>query len=103
MATTCFERAGDIFREKWSRASGLRTSAERVLQSNNEMSRRLLIEAAEIYEDIGKVELEADCYILLKDFEKAGSYLQHAFSSTISLTIETYNIYCFFSFRSLLC
>ncbi|ONK71074.1 uncharacterized protein A4U43_C04F4450 [Asparagus officinalis] len=72
MATMCFEHAGDTFREKWYRASSLRASAEHIINSDNKNGRHLLIEAAEIYESIGKVELEASCYIELKDFQKAG-------------------------------
>ncbi|KAF6160731.1 hypothetical protein GIB67_035932 [Kingdonia uniflora] len=77
MATMCFERAGDMFKEKWAKAAGLRASADRLRGSNSEMSHIALKEAAEIYETIGKAEIAAKCLIELKEFERAGKlYLE---------------------------
>ncbi|KAI3933244.1 hypothetical protein MKW92_003652 [Papaver armeniacum] len=73
MATMCFERAGDLKREKWAKASGLRAAADRLQGSNSELARVALIEAAEIYESISKNELAAECFIELKEFKRAGA------------------------------
>ncbi|KAI3941858.1 hypothetical protein MKW92_001566 [Papaver armeniacum] len=73
MATMCFERAGDLKREKWAKASGLRAAADRLQGSNSELARVALIEAAEIYESISKNELAAECFIELKEFKRAGT------------------------------
>ncbi|KAK8951177.1 hypothetical protein KSP39_PZI004917 [Platanthera zijinensis] len=72
MATMCFERAGDIYREKWARAAGLVSSADSILSSKPEMAKAVLSKAADIYESIGKPESAATCYIKLKDFNSAG-------------------------------
>ncbi|KAL5700835.1 hypothetical protein ACHQM5_026239 [Ranunculus cassubicifolius] len=72
MATLCFERAGDSYREKWARAAGLRTTADRLQGSNFERARAALIQAAEIYESINKADSAAKCFIELKEFQKAG-------------------------------
>ncbi|KAF5201090.1 Tpr and ankyrin repeat-containing protein [Thalictrum thalictroides] len=77
MATMCFERAADSYREKWSRAAGLRASADRIQGSNSEQARVALKNAAEIYESISKADLAAKCYIELKQFKRAGKlYLE---------------------------
>ncbi|KAI3972839.1 hypothetical protein MKX01_019497 [Papaver californicum] len=73
MATMCFERAGDLKREKWAKASGLRAAADRLQGSNSELARIALMEAAEIYESISKNELAAECFIELKEFKRAGA------------------------------
>ncbi|OVA06987.1 UvrD-like Helicase [Macleaya cordata] len=72
MATMCFERAGDSYREKWAKASGLRAAANRMHGSNSELAWVALIEAAEIYETIGKAESAAKCFFELKEFKRAG-------------------------------
>ncbi|KAI3844636.1 hypothetical protein MKX03_026738 [Papaver bracteatum] len=72
MAEMCFERAQDSYREKWAKAAGLRASADRVRGSDSELARTSLLEAAEIYDTIGKAELAARCYIDLKEFKRAG-------------------------------
>ncbi|KAI3939781.1 hypothetical protein MKW92_012567 [Papaver armeniacum] len=72
MAEMCFERAQDSYREKWAKAAGLRASANRMRGSDSELARTSLLEAAEIYDTIGKAELAARCYIDLKEFKRAG-------------------------------
>ncbi|KAL6651319.1 hypothetical protein ACP70R_010244 [Stipagrostis hirtigluma subsp. patula] len=72
MATMCFEKAGDAYREKWSRAAGLLATAERVISTNLEMGQASLQKASEIYESIGMHEKAATCYIKLGDYERAG-------------------------------
>ncbi|XP_010246017.1 PREDICTED: uncharacterized protein LOC104589402 [Nelumbo nucifera] len=72
MATMCFERAGDAYREKWAKAAGLRAAADRMRGSNPEMARIVLMEAAEIFQNIGRAEYAAKCFIELKEFQRAG-------------------------------
>ncbi|KAI3888827.1 hypothetical protein MKW92_003170 [Papaver armeniacum] len=72
MATMCFERAGDSYKEKWAKAAGLRAAANRMGGLNSELARVPLTEAAEIFETIGKFEIAAKCFIQLKEFERAG-------------------------------
>ncbi|RZC43878.1 hypothetical protein C5167_036821 [Papaver somniferum] len=73
MATMCFEKAGDLFLEKFAKASGLRAAGVHMLGSNTELARVALVEAAEIYESIGKADFAAKCFMELKDFKRAGT------------------------------
>ncbi|CAM0876418.1 unnamed protein product [Alopecurus aequalis] len=77
MATMCFEKAGDAHREKWARAAGLVSTADRVISSNLELGKASLQTASEIYESIGMHEKAAACYIKLGDSKRAGMvYMQ---------------------------
>ncbi|KAL3582369.1 hypothetical protein D5086_016701 [Populus alba] len=77
MATMCFERAGDEHGEKLSKASGLRAAADRMHSSNPEMASVARWQAAEIFESIGKAEYAAECFYMLKEYDRAGRiYLQ---------------------------
>ena len=53
MATMCFEKAGDAYREKWARAAGLVATADRVKATNLEKANASLQTASEIYEYTG--------------------------------------------------
>ncbi|KAI3876117.1 hypothetical protein MKX03_005819, partial [Papaver bracteatum] len=66
MATMCFERAGDSFLEKLAKAAGVH-----MLSSDTELARVALVEAAEIYESIGKADFAAKYSMELKDFKRA--------------------------------
>uniref|UniRef100_A0A0D9W8Y6 UvrD-like helicase ATP-binding domain-containing protein n=1 Tax=Leersia perrieri TaxID=77586 RepID=A0A0D9W8Y6_9ORYZ len=72
MATMCFEKAGDAYREKLARAAGLLATADRVISTNLEMGQSSLQKASEIFESIGKHEKAATCYMKLGDYKKAG-------------------------------
>ncbi|KHN25944.1 TPR and ankyrin repeat-containing protein 1 [Glycine soja] len=77
MATMCFERAGDSYWERKSKASGLRANANRLRDLNPEDSNAMLREAAEIFEGIGMAESAAQCFSDLGDYERAGKlYLE---------------------------
>jgi hypothetical protein len=80
MATMCFEKAGDPYREKWARASGLLATADRVISTNLEMGQANLQKASEIYESIGMDEKAATCYIKLGDYKRAGVINFHYYS-----------------------
>ncbi|KAJ6318513.1 hypothetical protein OIU76_013959 [Salix suchowensis] len=77
MATMCFERAGDERGEKLSKAAGLKAAADRMHSSNPEMASVARRQAAEIFESIGKAEYAAECFYMLKEYDRAGRlYLQ---------------------------
>ncbi|KAM3753439.1 hypothetical protein ACB098_03G094400 [Castanea mollissima] len=71
-ATMCFERAGDIYWERRSKAAGLRADADHMRSSNPEEANVKLRQAAEIFEDIGKADSAAQCFSDLGEFERAG-------------------------------
>lgn len=75
MATMCFERAGDSYWERKSKASSLRANANRLRDLNPEDSNAMLREAAEIFEGIGMAESVAQCFSDLGDYERAGMNL----------------------------
>uniref|UniRef100_A0A453CUI5 UvrD-like helicase ATP-binding domain-containing protein n=1 Tax=Aegilops tauschii subsp. strangulata TaxID=200361 RepID=A0A453CUI5_AEGTS len=84
MATMCFEKAGDAYREKWARAAGLVAIAERATSSNLENGKAPMQKASEIYESIGMHEKAATCYIKLGDYKKAGMlYMQKCGASRL--------------------
>ncbi|KAM0913088.1 hypothetical protein ACQ4PT_012383 [Festuca glaucescens] len=84
MATMCFEKAGDAYREKWARAAGLLATAERAITTNPEKGNASLQTASEIYESIGMHEKAAICYIKLRDFKRAGMvYMQKCGASKL--------------------
>ncbi|OMO60733.1 hypothetical protein CCACVL1_23909 [Corchorus capsularis] len=72
MATMCFERAHDIYGEKLAKAFGLRAEADRLDGLNPERASTARRQAAEIFYSIGKAEHAADCFYMLKEYEKAG-------------------------------
>uniref|UniRef100_A0ACD5V376 Uncharacterized protein n=1 Tax=Avena sativa TaxID=4498 RepID=A0ACD5V376_AVESA len=84
MATMCFEKAGDAYREKWARAAGLVASADRAMATNLEKGNASFLTASEIYESIGMHEKAAACYIKLHDFKRAGMvYMQKCGASRL--------------------
>ncbi|TXG56677.1 hypothetical protein EZV62_017990 [Acer yangbiense] len=72
MATMCFERAGDTYWERRSKAASLKAAADRERNSNPEEANIILREAAEIFEAIGKADTAARCFSDLGDYERAG-------------------------------
>ncbi|RZC50524.1 hypothetical protein C5167_018951 [Papaver somniferum] len=82
MAALCFQRSGDSFKEKWAKAAGLRASADRMRGLNFESARVALLEAASIYEDIGKFELSANCLTQSKKYKRAGMLYLEKFEET---------------------
>ncbi|MCL7036552.1 hypothetical protein MKW94_024946 [Papaver nudicaule] len=93
MATMCFERAGDSSMEKLAKASGLRAAGVHMLDSNIELARVALVEAAEIYESIGKADLAAKCFMELKDFKRAGMiYLENCGESRLEDAADCFSL-----------
>lgn len=70
----CFERAGDQYGEKLSKAAGLKASADRMHGSNPEMASVARRQAAEIFESIGKAEYAAECFYMLREYDRAGTF-----------------------------
>jgi hypothetical protein len=83
MATVCFEKAGDTYREKLARAAGLLATADRVISTNLEMGQASLQNASDIYESIGMYDKVATCYIKLGDYEAAGVWTLCNFPAVI--------------------
>nr|GMC93262.1 uncharacterized protein LOC109161799 isoform X4 [Ipomoea batatas]GME13599.1 uncharacterized protein LOC109161799 isoform X4 [Ipomoea batatas] len=73
MAIMCFERAGERNWEKRAKATSLRDAADRMRDSNPNVSCTYLREAAEIFESIGRFESAAECFCDLKEYERAGT------------------------------
>lgn len=74
MATMCFERAGDTYWKRRSKAAGLRSKAESMRHSNPEAANVILREAADIFEAIGKADYAALCFIDMEEYERAGMH-----------------------------
>ncbi|XVF02939.1 hypothetical protein REPUB_Repub04eG0217800 [Reevesia pubescens] len=91
MATICFERAHDTYGEKLAKAYGLRAEADRLHGLNPEMASTARRQAAEIFDSIGKAELAADCFFMLKEYEKAGKiYLEKCGESALERAAECF-------------
>ncbi|OMO72635.1 hypothetical protein COLO4_27518 [Corchorus olitorius] len=77
MATGCFERAHCTYGEELSKALGLRANVDRLRGLNPERASSDWKQAAKIFYSIGKAEEAADCFYMLKKYEKAGQiYLE---------------------------
>lgn len=73
MATMCFEKAGDEYGEKLAKAAGLKATADRMHASNLETTSIACRQAAEIFKSVGKDEYVAECFYMLKEYERAGT------------------------------
>jgi hypothetical protein len=80
----CFERAGDTYWERRSKAYALRVTADRTRHSNPKAANEILREAAEIFEEIGMADSAAQCFSDLGEYERAGAHLILRHWSTIS-------------------
>ncbi|GMI87573.1 hypothetical protein HRI_002426600, partial [Hibiscus trionum] len=91
MATICFERANDTYGEKLAKALGLRENADRLHGSNPEMASIARKQAAEIFDSIGKAEHAAECFYMLKEYERAGQiYLEKCGESALERAAECF-------------
>ncbi|KAM7258275.1 hypothetical protein ACFE04_014016 [Oxalis oulophora] len=70
-ARMCFQRAGDSYWEKLAEAYSLRFAADCTRTSNPDMASRYLQKAAELFDSIDKPDYAAQCFVELKDYEKA--------------------------------
>ena len=94
----CFERAGDMYWERRSKASGLKAIADRMRTSNPEEAKSILREAAEIFDAIGKADSAARCFSDLGEYERAGMsnqtpvYFLYSYDSLAFMICWTYFI-----------
>ncbi|XP_065632688.1 uncharacterized protein LOC111996915 isoform X2 [Quercus suber] len=90
-ATMCFERAGDIYWQRRSKADGLRKNANHMRSSNLEKANVMLRQAAEIFETIGKADSAAQCFSDLGEYERAGRlYLEKCGESELQRAVECF-------------
>ncbi|XP_030958959.1 uncharacterized protein LOC115980900 [Quercus lobata] len=82
MARMCFERAGEIYWEKWAMAAGLRAAANHMSCSNSQLKHINLMKAAETFDSIGKSELSAQCYYEASEYERAGTIYLDKFGNS---------------------
>ncbi|RVW47891.1 Helicase SEN1 [Vitis vinifera] len=72
MARLCFEKAGDMYNEKFARAASLQALANSISSSSPQMAKNYLSEAADMFEGIGKAEYAAKCFFEMRSYERAG-------------------------------
>ncbi|XP_048135410.1 uncharacterized protein LOC115739970 isoform X2 [Rhodamnia argentea] len=72
MATMCFERARYEYGEKLAKASAFKADADLKHVLSPQEASNLRRQAAEIYEAIGVADSAAECFYMLKEYEKAG-------------------------------
>ena len=72
MARLCFEKAGDMYNEKFARAASLQALAISISSSSPQMAKNYLSEAADMFEGIGKAEYAANCFFEMRSYERAG-------------------------------
>jgi len=72
MATTCFERARYEYGEKLAKASAFKADADLKHVLSPKEASDLRRQAAEIFEAIGVADSAAECFYMLKEYEKAG-------------------------------
>ncbi|KAL6295349.1 hypothetical protein ACE6H2_003491 [Prunus campanulata] len=93
MATMCFERAGDTYWERRSKAAGLKAMADRMRTSNPEEANSILREAAEIFDAIGKADSAARCFSDLGEYERAAwIYLDKCGVSDLERAAECFSL-----------
>ncbi|KAG2708639.1 hypothetical protein I3760_05G201800 [Carya illinoinensis] len=93
IATMCFERAGDTYWERRSKAAGLRATADRMRHLNPKATNGLLREAADIFEAIGNGDSAACCFCELGEYERAGRlYLEKCGESKLEKAGECFSL-----------
>ncbi|XP_024196530.1 uncharacterized protein LOC112199800 [Rosa chinensis] len=93
MATMCFERAGDTYWERRSKASSLKAIAERMRTSNPKEAKSILRKAAEIFGAIGKADSAARCFSDLGEYERAARiYLEKCGDSELQRAAECFSL-----------
>ncbi|KAF9608899.1 hypothetical protein IFM89_012067 [Coptis chinensis] len=70
-ALFCFKRSGDVYCSKWAQAASLQMEGENKRHKDFEMAATCLSNAAELYEEIGKFESSAACFLKFGNYEKA--------------------------------
>ncbi|XP_062007129.1 uncharacterized protein LOC133724421 [Rosa rugosa] len=92
MATMCFERAGDTYWERRSKAAGLKALAAHIRTSNPEDAKSILREAAEIFNAIGKADSAARCFSDLGEYERAARIYLKCGESELKRAAECFSL-----------
>ncbi|XP_030461793.2 uncharacterized protein LOC115681846 [Syzygium oleosum] len=82
MAIMCFERARYTYGEKLAKASALKADADLKHVLSPREASDLRRQAAEIYEAIGVADSAAECFYMLKEYEKAGRIYMEKFGES---------------------
>ncbi|CAB4292904.1 unnamed protein product [Prunus armeniaca] len=93
MATMCFQRAGDTYWERRSKAAGLKVMADLKRTSNPEKANALLKEAGEIFESLGKADSAAQCFFDSGEYKRAARiYLDKCGKPGLERAAECYSL-----------
>ncbi|ONI28251.1 hypothetical protein PRUPE_1G134300, partial [Prunus persica] len=93
MAIICFQRAGDTYWERSSKAANLKAMADRMRTSNPDKANSILREAAEIFDDLGKADSAARCFSDLGDYERAAwIYMDKGGMSDLERAAECFSL-----------
>ncbi|CAL2226962.1 unnamed protein product [Prunus armeniaca] len=93
MAIICFQRAGDTYWERSSKAANLKAMADRMRTSNPDKANSILREAAEIFDALGKADSAARCFSDLGDYERAARiYLDKGGMSDLERAAECFSL-----------
>ncbi|CAL8990664.1 unnamed protein product [Prunus brigantina] len=92
MATMCFQRAGDTYWERRSKAAGLKVMAE-LKRTSNPVKAALLKEAGEIFESLGKADSAAQCFFDSGEYKRAARiYLDKCGKPGLERAAECYSL-----------
>ncbi|CAB4262265.1 unnamed protein product [Prunus armeniaca] len=93
MATMCFQRAGDTYWERRSKAAGLKVMADLKRTSNPVKANALLKEAGEIFESLGKADSAAQCFFDSGEYKRAARiYLDKCGKPGLERAAECYSL-----------
>ncbi|KAL6292651.1 hypothetical protein ACE6H2_000793 [Prunus campanulata] len=93
MATMCFQRAGDTYWERRSKAAGLKVMADLKRTSNPKKANALLKEAGEIFESLGKADSAAQCFFDSGEYKRAARiYLDKCGKPGLERAAECYSL-----------
>ncbi|XP_018732966.2 uncharacterized protein LOC108953953 [Eucalyptus grandis] len=93
MAIMCFERARYTYGERLAKASAFKADADLKHVSNPQEASDLRRQAAEIYETIGMADSAAECFYMLKEYERAGRiYMDKCGESALEKAGECFSL-----------
>ncbi|KAI6677276.1 hypothetical protein NL676_038072 [Syzygium grande] len=93
MAIMCFERARYTYGEKLAKASALKADADLKHVVSPQEASDLRRQAAEIYEAIGVADSAAECFYILKEYERAGRiYMEKCGESALEKAGECFSL-----------
>ncbi|XP_056164570.1 uncharacterized protein LOC115681834 [Syzygium oleosum] len=93
MAIMCFGRARYTYGEKLAKASAMKADADLKHVLSSQEASDLRRQAAEIYETIGMADFAAECFYLLKEYEKAGRiYMEKSGESALEKAGDCFSL-----------